>query len=599
MSASGYAARVGAAAFLLGAALAGPLAGTAPVAAADSPAESPSVAGPTDTDTTAKPARTARGPKAASRGSTIDRNNAPRAAAAGAPAAADSKTRTRHASRAQSTLTAPDAPVLAASADPDANVVQRQPGRAGRAAVTAPIAAVPAGEPAVDDDVVQAPPAVTAAAPTEAIAVPAAPTALATVSAAGGLTSSRTGVLDGLFGSFRGFFEGLALSWRRRLFNEAPNVSPIQLTGLTDGPITGSIGAVDPEDDPLAYSVTGDPRYGTVTVGQDGTYTYTPGTDFAGNDSFIVAVTDTGFHINLLDLRRPTSTDASVSVAQGVSAPLLRFQFVYGSGSQFWSAQARSALESTATQLAGYFVVSSPVTVTYSVTGQSSPFSSTLATAGSEFIDPGTGFMQTVVQKKIQTGIDANGSTADGEITWNFGPSWGYGNSVSTTQYDFQSTAMHELVHTLGFLSYADRAGNNTGQTWTIFDSYLVNSAGTEVIGTDYRWKPAYNTNLTGGSGGLFFGGPSAVAAYGGLVPLYTPRPYSSGSSMSHLNDDAFTGAGEKLMNAVSGQGKGVRVLSPVELGILADIGYQLAPSGTPTLMFVGFIFTRRLRKKL
>ena len=68
---------------------------------------------------------------------------------------------------------------------------------------------------------------------------------------------------------------------------------------------------------------------------------------------------------------------------------------------------------------------------------------------------------------------------------------------------------------------------------------------------------------------------------------------------MSHLDDDAFTGAGEKLMNAVSGQGNGVRVLSPVELGILADIGYQLAPSGAPTLMFVGFFFTRRLRKKL
>ncbi len=410
-------------------------------------------------------------------------------------------------------------------------------------------------------------------------------------------TSSLTGALDGLFGSFRGFFEGAALLWKRRLFNEAPTVNPVQLTGLSDGPITGTIGAADPEDDPLVYSVVGNPGYGTVTVGQDGSYTYTPGADFAGSDSFVVSVTDTGRHINLRDLRRPKSTDTSIAVAQGALAPALRFQFIYGSGSQYWSSEARSALESAATQLAGYLVVTSPVTITYAVTGQSSPLSSTLASAGSDFFDPGTGFMQTVVQKKIQTGVDSNGSTADGEITWNFGPSWAFGNSVSTSQYDFQSTAMHELMHTLGFLSYVDRAGNNTGQTWTLFDSFLVNSTGTAVIGTDYRWNAAYNTNLTGGNGGLFFGGSNAVAAYGGPVPVYTPFPYSAGSSMSHLDDDTFTGSNEQLMNAISGQGKGIRGLSPTELGILADIGYQLAPSGTSTLMLLGFFVIRRPRR--
>lgn len=558
MSTSSCAARVGAAAFVLGVALVGPLTGPAPVATADSP--DTSVSGRGDTGGTSKPARTARGPKAVSPRSNRDRNTAPRAAATGESAGPDDKAKApaRRGSRIESAVVPT---TTAAAASPD----------------------LPAA-PAVDQPAV-------AATPSAPMVAAAAPAALATASAPGANATS-------LFSSFRGLFEGAALLWRRRLFNEAPTVSPIQLTGLSEGPITGTIGAVDPEGDPLVYAVTGAPSFGTVTISQDGSYTYVPGLDFGGSDSFLVAVTDTGRHINLRNLRRPKSTDASVSVAQGEQAPLLRFQFVYGSGSQFWSAEARAALESTAARLAGYFVVTSPVIVTYAVNGEFSPLSSTLATAGSDFIDPGAGFMQTVVQKKIQTGIDGNGATADGEISWNFGPAWGYG-SVGTGQYDFQSTAMHELMHTLGFLSYGDRAGSNIGQTWTIYDSYLVNSTGTAVIGGNYRWNSAYNPNLTGGNGGLYFGGPSAVAAYGGLVPLYTPSPFAPGSSLSHLNDAAFTGANEKLMNAVSGRGTGVRVLSPVELGILSDIGYQLTPgSGTSTLMFVGFVFGRRLRRR-
>ncbi|MGI9125337.1 MAG: hypothetical protein ACR2JM_11390 [Mycobacterium sp.] len=103
-----------------------------------------------------------------------------------------------------------------------------------------------------------------------------------------------------------------------------------------------------------------------------------------------------------------------------------------------------------------------------------------------------------------------------------------------------------------------------------------MTSNGTGVIGNDFTWNPAYETNLTGGNGGLFFGGANAVDAYGGVVPLYTPNPWNPGSSMSHLDDDTFTGANDKLMNANTDKGPGIRVISPVELGILKDIGYTI-----------------------
>ena len=470
-----------------------------------------------------------------------------------------------------------------------------QPPTAGFAptVTTPPPAATVAATPAA---AVAAPTTVTAPTVTAPISpARSAPRALGVMAVPSGLSahassSSSASLIDNLLAPIRAIFgEGAALLVRRTFFNQAPSLAPIQLTGQSEGPITGTLAAVDPDGDALSYSVTSNPRYGAAVVNGDGSYTYTPAGGFAGNDSFVVAVTDTGFHINLLDLFRPASTSANVAVSQGALASKLRFQFVYGTGSQYWSSAARSALESAATQLSSYVVVTSPVTITYDVTGQSSVFSSTLASAGSDFITGDSGFLPTVVQSKIQTGYDANGSAADGTITWNFGRAWGFG-SVTSGEYDFQSTAMHELLHTFGFLSNIDQAGSNTGRIWTLYDSYVVNAAGTRAIdSTDYTWKSALDSNLTGGNGGLYFGGPHAVAANSGNVKLHTPNPWSSGSSMSHLSANT-------LMNAKVNTGPGPRVLSPADLGILADIGYTV--TGSPVLLFVGFVSFRTRRRK-
>ena len=463
-------------------------------------------------------------------------------------------------------------------------------GESSAAETEAPVLATPA---AVTGDVTSAP---TALAPATRV------TANATLARAplAAAAASATDPLWGLLSPIQGLIEGIALLVRRTFFNQAPSVSPVQLTGQSEGPITGSIGASDPEGDRIVYSLTGDAQYGSVAIDSAGGYTYTPGPGFTGIDTFTVAAADPGFHINLLDLFRPPSTTASVAVRQGVGGgSLLQFQFVYGSGSQLWSPAARSSLASAAAALASYIVVDSPVVITFDVSGEFNPLSSTLATAGSDFTSAGPGFLPTVVQHKILTGVDTNGSTADGEINWNFAQNWATGDSVVYGQYDLESVAMHELTHTLGFLSYTDQPGSNTGTTWTVFDSFLVNSDGTKVIGSDYIWRNAYTPNLTGGNGGLYVGGADAVAAYGGLVPIYTPGSWESGSSVSHLNDRVFGGANRKLMNAQVFSGLGIRVLSPVELAILADLGYTIAPQpGSAALAFIGVFFLRRTRRR-
>jgi hypothetical protein len=126
-----------------------------------------------------------------------------------------------------------------------------------------------------------------------------------------------------------------------------------------------------------------------------------------------------------------------------------------------------------------------------------------------------------------------------------------------------------------------------------------VNNKKTKVIGiisNRNRWNTAYNSNLTGGNAGLYFGGPNAIAVYGGPVPLYTPSPWEAGSSVTHLNDSTFTGVATQLMNALADTGKGIRTLSAVELAIFKDLGYTVvpAPVTATALLFIGLVFLRR-----
>jgi len=615
MSKFALAAPLGAVALVAGLALATPVVATAEAdaagastAAAIDSTDSTTSSGPRQAaPTTRKPAQTSRAAKSLTAPEVAEPATAPaepsRPVAASVVAGIGSVPKLGRVapepSRTQSRAARPAADRSAVRADPSPDSPNpntpssRSPnaGESSAAESEAPVLATPA---TVTGDVTPSTP--TALAPGTRV------TANATLARAplAAAAASATDPLSGLLSPIQGLIEGVVLLVRRTLFNQAPSVSPVQLTGQSEGPITGSIGASDPEGDRIVYSLTGDPRYGSVAIDSAGGYTYTPGPDFTGIDTFTVAAADPGFHINLLDLFRPPSTTASVAVRQGVGGgSLLQFQFVYGSGSQLWSTAAKRSLASAAAVLASYIVVDSPVVITFDVTGEFNPLSSTLATAGSDFISSDPGFLPTVVQHKIITGVDSNGSTADGEINWNFAQNWATGDSVAYGQYDLESVAMHELTHTLGFLSYTDQPGSNTGTNWTVFDSFLVDSAGTKVIGSNYIWRNAYTPNLTGGNGGLYVGGADAVAAYGGLVPIYTPGSWESGSSVSHLNDRVFSGANRKLMNAQVFSGRGIRVLSPVELAILADLGYTIAPQpGSAALAFIGVFFLRRTRRR-
>ncbi|WP_279717043.1 cadherin-like domain-containing protein, partial [Chelonobacter oris] len=75
--------------------------------------------------------------------------------------------------------------------------------------------------------------------------------------------------------------------------NDPPVAKEDAITTEEDKEFKGSLPtATDADNDKVVYEVKTQPKNGTVTVNEDGTYTYTPNTDFNGEDSFEYTVKD-------------------------------------------------------------------------------------------------------------------------------------------------------------------------------------------------------------------------------------------------------------------------------------------------------------------
>ncbi|MDP5030870.1 MAG: cadherin-like domain-containing protein [Paraglaciecola sp.] len=74
--------------------------------------------------------------------------------------------------------------------------------------------------------------------------------------------------------------------------NKPPVAVGADLLTQTDTPIMDNLAASDPENDALYFSLATEPMSGTVTVMNNGAFTYTPAANFVGSDSFAFSVSD-------------------------------------------------------------------------------------------------------------------------------------------------------------------------------------------------------------------------------------------------------------------------------------------------------------------
>ncbi len=75
--------------------------------------------------------------------------------------------------------------------------------------------------------------------------------------------------------------------------NHAPVGSGMSVTTAEDTPLSGSLPATtDRDGDPITYSLGAGASHGTVSVGANGSFSYTPARDYNGADSFTYVISD-------------------------------------------------------------------------------------------------------------------------------------------------------------------------------------------------------------------------------------------------------------------------------------------------------------------
>ena len=74
--------------------------------------------------------------------------------------------------------------------------------------------------------------------------------------------------------------------------NKSPVAEDSAMETYKNLPNTGKLKAFDPENQPLTYTITRQPRRGTVTIAEDGSFTYTPKKNKVGIDSFVYTAAD-------------------------------------------------------------------------------------------------------------------------------------------------------------------------------------------------------------------------------------------------------------------------------------------------------------------
>ena len=204
-------------------------------------------------------------------------------------------------------------------------------------------------------------------------------------------------------------------------------------------------------------------------------------------------------------------------------------------------------------------------------------------------------------------GSDRNGSTPEINATFNStvdtgtiigGERWYYGSDSNPGgNIDFITVALHELAHGLGFGASINETGAflNGEDLPDAFDRHLYVSStpGNPNNFLTARDQGTRADDVVGDN--LYFNGPDSQAGNGGaLVKLYAPTTWQTGSSVSHVNDATYpTDIMDHSYPAAN------HTLSPIDLGILSDVGWDITPVPEPAgLALVGVAALMLVRRR-
>jgi len=134
----------------------------------------------------------------------------------------------------------------------------------------------------------------------------------ATIAATAWFSSTRSW-LNEFDGPLATAAQDVLVGVQRTLFSPAPTVKPMQYSTWTPGePILGALKYVQPGGAAVSMQLTQAPALGIVQLLSNGSYTYNPGADFTGTDTFTVQVTSAGF--NILEPFTPRTSTVTVGI---------------------------------------------------------------------------------------------------------------------------------------------------------------------------------------------------------------------------------------------------------------------------------------------
>jgi len=223
----------------------------------------------------------------------------------------------------------------------------------------------------------------------------------------------------------------------------------------------------------------------------------------------------------------------------------------------------------------------SSVAITVDATWESSESADVLGSAqtGSYFSsflgapDPGLWYPSALANALAGKDLDKN--NPDIVIELNSNALWNSRGDTKPTQfeYDLKSVILHEVGHGLSFSSnesYEIDSGVGTLSMPTPFDAYLQTIDSKRLADLPSPSKEL-GTALTSS---LVWSGAQGVKANGGRKPImFTPTIYEQGSSVSHLDEIAFTNAGlDSVMTPSLGASEVFVGPGPLMLAMMEDM---------------------------
>src|SRR5205823_4884943 len=102
--------------------------------------------------------------------------------------------------------------------------------------------------------------------------------------------------------------------------NDAPVAGNADVTTNEDTPVGGTVTATDVDGPALTFAVVAQPTHGTLSFNPNtGAFTYTPGADFNGSDSFTFRASDGSLPSNTATVSLNVLAVNDAPVAQGQS----------------------------------------------------------------------------------------------------------------------------------------------------------------------------------------------------------------------------------------------------------------------------------------